>query len=419
MEGMQGGDAWAATGDNDITATVSGPIGSNIRFFGAVRKTHTDNWSQNSRWFTPFSINEGNPIADKIGGLTNSGDMVVLSTAGNYVFRDVDGDGVYTAPVTDADGVVTGDEAMMRGNNSGYAFDNEEDNLSLNGSLQWDMNPLVIRIGGAFNSYTNSSAGLPIQGMFNTRRHENAGSNFLLNVKTTYFLNTSTYIRANFSTVSNKTESYDKMFKEKGVFKDGQTSTLSDWLKFGDRDAVAGVDSNWAQHFGTPGGDPTSDIYRFVEPSNYNVNGFRFQRDGARRGGYSKGEDGYINFNGEFVTQMGEHELKLGGAYTKYNYKRYSYTGINALNSKIGQDSTLADAVALESDRVLQEVVTGRLSSWIGYDPLGRDWNTSEALANEYDLGDEISLTVISAYCPAIISRLKLLSHLTTNSLIS
>jgi hypothetical protein len=385
MEGMQGGDAWAATGDNDITATVSGPIGNNIRFFGAVRKTHTDNWSQNSRWFTPFSINEGNPIADKIGGLTNSGDMVVLSTAGNYVFRDVDGDGVYTAPVTDADGVVTGDEAMMRGNNSGYAFDNEEDNLSLNGSLQWDMNPLVVRIGGAFNSYTNSSAGLPIQGMFNTRRHENAGSNFLLNVKTTYFLNTSTYIRANFSTVSNKTESYDKMFKEKGVFKDGQTSTLSDWLKFGDRDAVAGVDSNWAQHFGTPGGDPTSDIYRFVEPSNYNVNGFRFQRDGARRGGYSKGEDGYINFNGEFVTQMGEHELKLGGAYTKYNYKRYSYTGINALNSKIGQDSTLADAVALESDRVLQEVVTGRLSSWIGYDPLGRDWNTSEALANEYD----------------------------------
>jgi hypothetical protein len=135
MEGMQGGDAWAATGDNDITATVSGPIGNNIRFFGAVRKTHTDNWSQNSRWFTPFSINEGNPIADKIGGLTNSGDMVVLSTAGNYVFRDVDGDGVYTAPVTDADGVVTGDEAMMRGNNSGYAFDNEEDNLSLNGSL--------------------------------------------------------------------------------------------------------------------------------------------------------------------------------------------------------------------------------------------------------------------------------------------
>ena len=41
--------------------------------------------------------------------------------------------------------------------------------------------------------------------------------------------------------------------------------------------------------------------------------------------------------------------------------------------------------VANESDRILQEIITARLSSWIGYDPLGRDWNASSALANEYD----------------------------------
>ena len=199
MEGMQGGDAWAATGDNDITATFSGPIGNNIRFFGAVRKKHTDNYSSNSRWFTPFTIADGTPMPDKIGGLTESGDMVVLSTAGNYVFRDVDHDGVYTAPGTDADGHAIGDEANYRGMNNSYAFDNEQDDLSINGSLQWDMNPLVIRLGGSYNSYTYSGAGLPIQGMFNTRRHENAGQNYLLNAKATYFLNTNTYIRANFS----------------------------------------------------------------------------------------------------------------------------------------------------------------------------------------------------------------------------
>ncbi|MBT5440294.1 MAG: TonB-dependent receptor, partial [Candidatus Marinimicrobia bacterium] len=210
IEDMQGGDAWAATGDNDITATFSGPIGNNIRFFGAVRKKHTDNYSSNSRWFTPFTIADGTPIPDKIGGLTESGDMVVLSTAGNYVFRDVDHDGVYTAPGTDADGHAIGDEATYRGMNNSYAFDNEQDDLSINGSLQWDMNPLVIRLGGSYNSYTYSGAGLPVQGMFNTRRHENAGQNYLLNAKATYFLNTNTYIRANFSTVGRKYESYDK-----------------------------------------------------------------------------------------------------------------------------------------------------------------------------------------------------------------
>ena len=62
MEGMQGGDLWTATGDNDITGTVSGPIGNNIRFFGAFQKKHTDNYSSNSRWFTPFTIAGGTEI---------------------------------------------------------------------------------------------------------------------------------------------------------------------------------------------------------------------------------------------------------------------------------------------------------------------------------------------------------------------
>jgi len=375
IENMQGGDAWAATGDKDLTATFSGPIGNNIRFFGAVRKTSTDNYSANSRWFTPFTIAGGSPIADKIGGVTSSGDMMVLSKDGNLVFRDVNGDGAYSAA----------EDGTLRGQNSSYAFDNVQDDLTLNGSLQWDMNPLVLRIGGSYNSYTYSGAGLPIQGMFNTRRHETANQNYLLNTKITYFLNTSTYLRVNFSTVGRRYESYDKAFKEKGIFEDGHKSELADWLKFGDRDAVALVDTNWSRHFGTPGQDPTQDSYRYVEPSNYNINGFRFNRDGARRGGYSKGEDGYINFNGEFVTQMGEHELKLGGAYTKYNYRRYSYSGINSLNSKIGQDSTLQAAAESQSDRIVQEIVTARLSSWIGYDPLGRDWDASSTLKNEYD----------------------------------
>ena len=92
--------------------------------------------------------------------------------------------------------------------------------------------------------------------------------------------------------------------EEKGEFKAGHTSKLQDWLKWGDRDEVAKVDTNWSKHFGTPGQDPTSAVYKYVEPSNYNLNGFRFQRDGVRCGGYSKGEDGYIGFDAEFVTQM-------------------------------------------------------------------------------------------------------------------
>ena len=150
----------------------------------------------------------------------------------------------------------------------------------------------------------------------------------LMNLKATYFLSTNTYVRTNFRMMGRFYESYDKSFNGKKVttadgrvadFTTGGESSLKDWLAWGDRDAVAQVDSNWANHFGTPGADSFAGSYRYVEPSNYNINGFRFQRDGARRGGYSKGRDGYFGFDAEFVTQMREHELKDGGDYMRYN----------------------------------------------------------------------------------------------------
>jgi len=361
MENMAAGDPWAATGDKDMTFTFQGPIGDKVRFFGALRQTSTDNYKNQSRWFTPFTIADGNPIADKVGGLTESGDYVVLSSK-SYTFTDLDHDGAYTSE---------GDGAL-RGSNDSYAFDNLSKDLSFNGTLQLDLNPLVLRLAGAFNTDTYSSAGLPIQSMFNTRRHETLTQNMLINLKATYFLNTSTYVRANVRTMNRSYESYDKKFKEKGVFKTGG-SELKDWLKWGNRDEVAFVDSNWANHFGTPGQDSQLDIYKYVEPSNYNLNGFRFQRDGMRRGGYSKGEDGYIGFDAEFVTQMGEHEIKIGTDYTQYTYKRYGYSGINSLNSKINQDSTLIDAVVAQNARIETEILNARLASWVGYDMLGRE----------------------------------------------
>jgi hypothetical protein len=125
-----------------------------------------------------------------------------------------------------------------------------------------------------------------------------------------------------------------------------------------------------------------------------------------RRGGFSKGEDSYIGFDAEFVTQMGEHEIKVGGAYTTYVYKRYGYSGINSLNSKIGQDSTLYDAVVAQNVRIETEILNARLASWVGYDMLGRDcgsggsctdydeprnpWNMSFFVNDKFEAGDLI-----------------------------
>ena len=387
MNGDVGSEPWSATGDQDMTFTVQGPIGDKIRYFGALRTTSTDNYSNQSRWFTPFTIAGGNPIPDKIGGLTTSHDYVVLSEGDNFTFKDgANHDGIYTA-----DGS-TGD--VLAGENKHYAFDNTSRDMSFNGTLQYDLNPLVLRLAGTYTTDTYQSAGLPIQSMFNSRRHETTTRNHLVNLKATYFLSTNTYLRANFSTMGRFYETYDKAFKDKTIttadgrtakFELGGETSLKDWLAWGDRDAVAQIDSNWANHFGTPGADSFTGDYRYVEPSNYNINGFRFQRDGARRGGYSKGRDGYFAFDSEFVTQLGEHEVKVGGKYTNYSYQRYSYTGITSLNSKIGLDSTLYDAVVDQSTRAYTNVFEARLSSFIGYDPLGNEWDSNAETKNEYD----------------------------------
>jgi len=388
MAGDVGKEPWSATGDQDMTFTVQGPIGDRIRYFGALRMTSTDNYKNQSRWFTPFTIADGNPIPDKIGGLTTSHDYVVLTETDSYTFTDgPNHDGVFDVAAD------PGDE--VRGSNNTYAFDNTSRDMSFNGTLQYDLNPLVLRLAGTFTTDTYQSAGLPIQSMFNSRRHETTTRNYLTNLKATYFLSTNTYVRTNFRMMGRFYETYDKAFKEKGkvTTADGRTanfelggeSNLKDWLAWGDRDAVAQVDSNWANHFGTPGTDSFSGDYRYVEPSNYNINGFRFQRDGARRGGYSKGRDGYFGFDAEFVTQMGEHELKVGGDYMRYNYQRYSFSGYS-LNSKIGLDSTLYDAIANQTQRAYTEVTEARLSSFIGYDPLGNAWddNPSKSTSDNY-----------------------------------
>ena len=382
-----------AVGDQDMTMTVQGPIGDKIRFFGALRRTSTDNYSSTSRWFTPFTIAGGNPIPDKVGGLTPSGDYVILNEKGSMTFTDIDHDEAYTA----------GTDILAGINNESGAFTNLSNWTNFNGTMTFDYNPLVLRLSGAYSAGTSSGAGLPIKNMFNTRRHESANSNYLINLKSTYFLNTSTYIRSNVKLVNRRYESYDKKFEEKGKFTTGHTSQLKDWLAWGDHDQVAEVDTNWARHFGTPG-EAYTEAFQYVEPYQYNINGFRFARDGARRGGYSKGEDGYYGADVEFVSQMGEHEVKVGGDYTAFNYKRYSYGGINSLNSKVAQDATLYDAIVAQNERAEMEVVTARLASWIGYDPLGRDcddggncqdydqprkpWNMAFYLNDKFEAGD-------------------------------
>ena len=64
MNGDVGSEPWSATGDQE-DLTVQGPIGDKIRYFGVLRTTSTDNYKNQSRWFTP-STSGREPIPIKL-----------------------------------------------------------------------------------------------------------------------------------------------------------------------------------------------------------------------------------------------------------------------------------------------------------------------------------------------------------------
>ncbi|MCH7495203.1 MAG: carboxypeptidase-like regulatory domain-containing protein, partial [Candidatus Marinimicrobia bacterium] len=305
-------------GYNDLTATLSGPLGG-LKYFVAYRKRHDDDI--NPQFFKGF-------------------EFVKLFDTGD-------------------DGGNEGDSALVKWDD-GKVLGRNHDETILNGNLQLDLNPLVLRFSGAYSTHTRRLNPLPIRNMFNMDRLPTRDDkNSLYNLKASYFLSDNTVINANVAVSTIDFYEYDPNF-----ITDGEFDMLSQ-LNSGDGDEVAKINPDWAYKS------------RYVNPRPYNFDGFRFDRPGGLQTGYFKREQSYTDISGGIVTQQGSHEIRLGASLRSGVIRQYTFgSGLTAsLNSQIGVDETLRQELIDGTDRARLVIRRGSGGGY-GYDEFGNEVNT-------------------------------------------
>lgn len=313
-------------GYTDFSATISGPLGP-LKYFVAYENFQKDD--NNAQFFT----------GAEFGFLTDTG----------------------------LDGGAKGDSALIDGKpaevkwESGKIPGRAHDHTVLNGTLVFDLNPLLLRFSGAYSTHERRFNTLPIRNLFNQgrlpQRDDQSG---LYNLKASYFLSKNTVFNANVAIFNRDFQSYDPNFITDGEF------NMAKQLDAGDSLAVAAVDANWvysSEHIG---------------PRPYNFDGFRFNRPGTIQSGYFKREQSYTEISGGVVTQYGSHEIRAGGSYRKWLIRQYSFgAGLTgSLNNQFASDVGLRDELVNgETDRARLLIRRGAAGGY-GYDEFGNELNS-------------------------------------------
>jgi hypothetical protein len=362
---QMGGNVRFETGDfghQDVTATLGGPLGP-VRFFGAVRQSHTDD--SNPSFFTDFMIDlDGNGEADVLNSYISG---VTLEDATKKINFDTD-DGAKVAH-------------------------RKQDNLQVNGTALMDLGPINLRLSGVIDNESGERNGLPIRNMFNADRQSEYERNLsMMTVRGNYFVNPDMLVTVGVSTLNRSYESYDGLFGKPGDFTDalgwGDSATVVS--KYSNEDAVL-VGNNWRS--------------TYQRPYSYFFGQFPFAREGDMATGWSKNERSSTGLDAGLTWQKGDHEIRLGFDTKSYTYRKYyldpdAITGVNRMIADTSLSLTLANAVG--NAGVETELVANNLNGQIGYDDYGVEidgdgmdgartpFTTSFYVNDKYEAGDVV-----------------------------
>ncbi len=216
---------------------------------------------------------------------------------------------------------------------------------TLNSTLLYDGNPLLIRLAAAFTWQRRQRGGPNLFNLFNQERIGLAdNSNLLLNLKLTYLLGSNSYLDAHVNYYNGRGKSYDPVFKD-------DVMAYSDSLE----------NSKYGFQYRTyTNGPATFDFY-----------GFPFNRPGTRLSNYSKFDNSYVGGSIAYTTQLKKHALKAGASYQRWTVRSYA---VGRLNSVV---RTIRDNPELASNRDSLEFLIGnkmyRSFNNYGYDVFGNE----------------------------------------------
>ncbi|MCZ6777218.1 MAG: TonB-dependent receptor [Ignavibacteria bacterium] len=197
-------------------------------------------------------------------------------------------------------------------------FDNR---YTVNGTVSFDYNPLLVRFASSYTSSRRLINDLPIRNLFNAARLPyDDNTSFFGNIKGTYFIDPLKFVEVNVNYLTSSRELYDPNF--------GDDQSFSDLLLYAD--SAKGAEFGW----------------QFVGPSEppnrYLFFGFPFNRPGALVTGYERNKRSYIGGSASFTGQWGRHEVKAGTGYERWTMRLYSIGGLAGLLSTLRTQPNLA-----------------------------------------------------------------------------
>ena len=253
-------------GYTDLVATISGALTDKIRLFAAGERQFQRD-SEKVFW-TGF----------KFEGLVDSGNR----------------------------GGIVGEEAPTLDLASGNVPFGRDERWTANGTLLFDLSPIRLRFSANATTRTaqlrrNNSGNLPILNILNGDRiPESESSNGLYSLRLTHLLTPESYYEVSVNYFDSRAKTVDPVFGD-------------NYLLY--TDSLAAVEQGWTNRTITQSAQP------------YDLNGFPFMRNGTALTNPGKFKENYISFDANYSTQLGDHEIKVGGGYQKYEIRSWGSGG--------------------------------------------------------------------------------------------
>jgi outer membrane receptor protein involved in Fe transport len=221
---------------------------------------------------------------------------------------------------------------------------------TVNGTVTFDYNPIIVRFGGAFTRQETRGG----NNIFNILDVERIGitdaSNMLLNAKLTHIVSPKVLYEVNVNYNDNRSKAYDPYFND-------------EFLLY--RDSLANAQFGYGSAF--------TNYTTPVLP--YDTYGFSWNKYGTPLIGYSKNMQTRWGVTADLTAQMGSmHELKAGGSYERYTYRTFN-SGSGGLLTWYRQNPDMARTPSAERD--YQVARNGGVNNF-GYDVYGNEINTDD-----------------------------------------
>jgi outer membrane receptor protein involved in Fe transport len=229
-----------------------------------------------------------------------------------------------------------------------------------NGTIVFDYNPFIVRVGAALSFTRNRLNELPVQNILNLARQPiTDNSTGLYNLKFTHFVTPKMFYEVNLNYFDNRFKRYDPQFEDR-------------LMSYGDSIAAAKYGYTYWSY-----ADPSKGI----SPPDYRFYGFPFARAGQMVVGgttssgqnyaitYLKQKQNYMGGTVDFTNQTGNHEVKAGLSYQRYTVRQYR---VGRLDDVFLQFFTKPDSARDPEARVRMMRSSG-IPNNFGYDAFGNE----------------------------------------------